>query len=75
MWEFYLAASETAFRFQTLMVFQLQLVRRIDALPIRRDYMHHREALLMAGDLRSPAQDHGCPFAAKADSPRASAGR
>ena len=39
MWEFYLAGSETAFRYQNLVVFQVQLVKRIDALPITRDYM------------------------------------
>ena len=31
MWEFYLAGSETAFRYQNLVVFQVQLAKRIDA--------------------------------------------
>ena len=39
MWEFYLAGSEAAFRYQNLVVFQIQLAKRIDALPITRDYM------------------------------------
>jgi cyclopropane-fatty-acyl-phospholipid synthase len=39
MWEFYLAGSETAFRYQGLVIFQIQLIKRVDALPIRRDYM------------------------------------
>jgi cyclopropane-fatty-acyl-phospholipid synthase len=39
MWEFYLAASEMAFRWQGNIVFQLQLARRMDALPLTRDYM------------------------------------
>jgi cyclopropane-fatty-acyl-phospholipid synthase len=43
MWEFYLAASETAFRYQNLVVFQVQLSKRIKALPITRDYMFKRE--------------------------------
>jgi cyclopropane-fatty-acyl-phospholipid synthase len=43
MWEFYLAASETAFRYQGLVVFQVQLVKRIKALPITRDYMYKGE--------------------------------
>jgi cyclopropane-fatty-acyl-phospholipid synthase len=43
MWEFYLAASETAFRYQNLVVFQLQLVKRVKALPITRDYMYRAE--------------------------------
>ena len=39
MWEFYLAASEAGFRVQDLMVFQIQLAKRVDAVPITRDYM------------------------------------
>jgi len=39
MWEFYLAGAEMAFRYQGQMVFQLQLTKRVDALPTARDYM------------------------------------
>ena len=39
MWEFYLAGAEMAFRYQGQMVFQMQLTKRVDALPIARDYM------------------------------------
>jgi len=39
MWEFYLSASELAFRYRGHMVFQLQLAKRVDAAPITRDYM------------------------------------
>jgi cyclopropane-fatty-acyl-phospholipid synthase len=39
MWEFYLAASEASFRVQEMMVFQLQLTKRVDTLPITRDYI------------------------------------
>src|SRR5690606_29511588 len=46
MWEFYLAGSEAAFRHQGLMVFQIQVVKRIDALPITRDYMFEAEQRL-----------------------------
>lgn len=46
MWEFYLAGSEAAFRFQNLVVFQVQLARRIDTLPITRDYMAEAERAL-----------------------------
>lgn len=46
MWEFYLAGSEAAFRYQGLIVFQIQLVKRIDALPITRDYMVEAERRL-----------------------------
>lgn len=50
MWEFYLAGSECAFRFQNFVVFQIQLTRRVDALPITRDYMGEREQDLMRSD-------------------------
>ena len=39
MWEFYLAASEAGFRVQDLMVFQIQIAKRVDAVPMTRDYM------------------------------------
>jgi cyclopropane-fatty-acyl-phospholipid synthase len=39
MWEFYLAASEVSFRHSGHMVFQLQLARRIAAVPLTRDYI------------------------------------
>ncbi len=39
MWEFYLAGSEIAFRYMNLCVFQIQLAKRIGAVPLTRDYM------------------------------------
>ncbi|MBI1209966.1 MAG: methyltransferase domain-containing protein [Alphaproteobacteria bacterium] len=39
MWEFFLAGSEMAFRHQGQVVFQLQLSKRIDTLPLTRNYM------------------------------------
>ena len=39
MWEFYLAASECSFRYMDNVVFQVQLTRRQDAVPITRDYI------------------------------------
>jgi cyclopropane-fatty-acyl-phospholipid synthase len=39
MWEFYLIASELAFRRMGHMVFQMQLARRPDAVPLTRDYI------------------------------------
>ena len=39
MFEYYLAISEIGFRYTGMMVFQLQLAKRVDALPITRDYM------------------------------------
>lgn len=40
MWEFYLAACEVFFREQDGMVFQIQLARSRDAVPLTRDYIH-----------------------------------
>ncbi|CAN7583830.1 class I SAM-dependent methyltransferase [Bosea sp. LjRoot237] len=42
MWEFYLAASEASFRYDGLVVFQLQLAKRLDTLPMTRDYMSEK---------------------------------
>ncbi len=43
MWEFYLAASEMSFRFGGLMVFQAQLARKVDTVPLTRDYIFEDE--------------------------------
>lgn len=39
MWEFYLASCEMNFRYGDLMVAQTQFAKRVDAVPITRDYM------------------------------------
>jgi cyclopropane-fatty-acyl-phospholipid synthase len=39
MWEFYLVGSELIFRRMGHMVFQLQLAKRVDAVPLIRDYI------------------------------------
>ncbi|HEX6865931.1 MAG TPA: cyclopropane-fatty-acyl-phospholipid synthase family protein [Caulobacteraceae bacterium] len=49
MWEFYLAASEIAFRRRDHMVFQLQLARKGDAVPLTRDYIGPAESAPKAG--------------------------
>jgi cyclopropane-fatty-acyl-phospholipid synthase len=56
MWEFYLAASEMAFREQALMVMQIQLAKRQDVVPMTRDYIVREEARLRAleGGQRPP---------------------
>ena len=43
MWECYLAICEAGFRYQNLMVFQLQLAKTQTALPLTRDYMYDAE--------------------------------
>lgn len=42
MWEFYLSLCEAGFRHGGLMVFQLQLAKRADAVPLTRDYLYER---------------------------------
>jgi len=39
MWDFYLAGCEIAFRYMNQMVFQIQIARKQDAVPLTRDYM------------------------------------
>ncbi len=40
MWEFYLAGAELGFRYGGHMVFQLQLAKRVDTVPLTRDYLY-----------------------------------
>ncbi|MFT3729933.1 MAG: cyclopropane-fatty-acyl-phospholipid synthase family protein [Hyphomicrobium sp.] len=46
MWEFYLAAGEAGFRYGGLMVFQIQLAKKIDTVPLKRDYIESEEERL-----------------------------
>lgn len=39
MWEFYLAGCEATFRHQGMMVFQMQIARRHDTVPVTRTYI------------------------------------
>jgi cyclopropane-fatty-acyl-phospholipid synthase len=55
MWEFYLAASEMAFRRQNMMVFQVQLTKRQGVVPITRDYIAKGEARLREREARPHA--------------------
>jgi cyclopropane-fatty-acyl-phospholipid synthase len=43
MWEFYLQLCEVAFRGMQLCVFQMQITKEIDTLPLTRDYMYEAE--------------------------------
>lgn len=49
MWEFYLAVSEMSFRYCGFVVFQAQLSRTIDAVPLTRDYLFEAEARAFQG--------------------------
>ncbi len=53
LWEFYLAGCEAAFRHQFLMVFQVQLAKRIESLPLTRDYMAEAERRLAERERRA----------------------
>ncbi len=55
MWEFYLAASEMAFREQAMMVMQVQLAKRQDVVPMTRDYIFREEARLRELESRQTA--------------------
>ena len=46
MWEFYLAGCEMSFRYRGLVVFQIQLAKRIDMVPLTRDYIVETERAL-----------------------------
>jgi cyclopropane-fatty-acyl-phospholipid synthase len=56
MWEFYLAASEMAFREQAMMVMHIQLTKRQGVVPNTRDYIASEEKRLRAleGGQRPP---------------------
>ncbi len=55
MWDFYLAGAEMSFRHWDLAVYQIQLVKDINALPLTRDYMFESERTMrFAGLERMP---------------------
>ena len=43
MWEFYLASAEASFRYGGLVNFQIQLAKKIDTVPLTRDYISEWE--------------------------------
>jgi cyclopropane-fatty-acyl-phospholipid synthase len=49
MWEFYLAGCEAAFRHGGLINFQIQLSKRVDVVPMTRDYIQEWERSHRAG--------------------------
>jgi len=54
MWEFYLAASECAFRYMGMNNFQIQFVKNQNALPLTRNYMTEEEDRLREIDSKLP---------------------
>lgn len=55
MWEFYLAASESAFRHSGLMVFQIQIAKQQHAVPLTRNYIEARKRSLQRQERRIAA--------------------
>ncbi len=55
MWEFYLAASEMSFREQDMMVFQIQLTKRQDVVPMTRTYIGREEQRLQSAEGKTHA--------------------
>ena len=54
MWEFYLAGCEAAFRHGDLVVFQIQLAKQHDVVPLTRNYIEEREANLRIREAQVP---------------------
>jgi cyclopropane-fatty-acyl-phospholipid synthase len=54
MWEFYLAAAETSFRFGGMNNFQIQFAKNQQALPLTRNYMMSEEERLREVDSKRP---------------------
>ena len=53
MWEFYLAGSEASFRHGGIMVFQIQIAKRQDAVPLTRDYITDWERAQLRRDRKA----------------------
>ncbi|HWT11462.1 MAG TPA: cyclopropane-fatty-acyl-phospholipid synthase family protein [Allosphingosinicella sp.] len=56
MWQFYLAGAEAAFRYGGMLNWQLQYIKRRDAIPMTREFMFEEEARLR--ELEQPPQWH-----------------
>jgi cyclopropane-fatty-acyl-phospholipid synthase len=53
MWEYYLAGAECAFRYTGEVVFQIQVSKKVDAVPLTREYMLRKESELRRRDSAS----------------------
>lgn len=65
MWEFYLAASEAAFRGEKLSVFQIQLTKQPASAPTTRHYIARREQELRNREAELAERDRGSTLAAR----------
>mgnify|MGYP002014962806 CR=1 FL=1 len=53
MWDLYLTICEMGFRYENLMVFQIQLSKNLEVVPLTRDYMFDWERMQRAKEKRS----------------------
>jgi cyclopropane-fatty-acyl-phospholipid synthase len=51
MWEYYLAGSEVSFRHMGMTLFQIQIVKNRESVPMRRDYIGEAEKTLAAAPI------------------------
>ena len=51
MWQFYLAGAEAAFRYGGLVNYQVQYLKRRDAIPMTRDFMFEEEERLRGAEM------------------------
>ncbi len=58
MWEFYLITSELCFRHQGQMVFQIQVAKRTEIVPITRDYITEFESVHPPARAVAPLEDY-----------------
>ena len=56
MWEFYLITSELAFKHQGQMVFQIQIAKKTETVPITRDYISEFEDQHPPANVLAPVQ-------------------
>lgn len=54
MWEFYIAASQKTFEYSGHVIFQIQIAKKQDAVPLTRDYITDTERSLAAREAASP---------------------
>jgi cyclopropane-fatty-acyl-phospholipid synthase len=54
MWEFYLSIAQSAFEYENQIVFQIQMAKKIDAVPLTRGYIAEREKELAGREKNLP---------------------
>jgi len=69
MWEFYLGSSEASFRWQDLVVFQIQLTKSNAVLPLTRGYIEEVEAGLREVPVSASASGSPAAFGQLATNP------